>query len=579
MTTKLPNINQRDGISLEDTSNDIKSQTHQHAKTEYYSPFRLPGDDEVFVYRELERKKREEIKALSQDLKIWDKKIGTSKRPLRLFKGFEPTAKENIKVFGHAGFSVKDKTMIVEAQRIINERRKYKDFKGKEHKEGIVELLEQKKEMFLVERTVGIIEKEKEVLIEKAAEKDDALKKSDEMLEKDWKEFEAYKQNNKQETDLAIQRYNQEVDARKRTETLYKIKNNDLTSIKAEKTKNEELIQKYHDAKTFLQKLTPKEFLEQRAREVRERIEEFKSQWIDRELLNKEETISSIVSTDNLSKVASNRDKKPLGGKRNFRPELEKLFQEKLKKGEFDEIEEFRLNQKMYFTDTNQLIELFMRFEERNLALIQMMQDTEQNLENLKNTLKQKKAEFDKKIGGLRENKALLEKNKHEKEEKVKILEQRAKEPKLAKKYDGLIPLRKKIIEIVSLFKDESKAAIDQDNLPTLDLLASIELHLEKQLEKLNEFKPSKVVELKRQFEDVRKRANRKLQQEREQKLAEEKSRKASERAMEKSKKRGGRPPMTKSTPLQKKEVVVQVASNTEEEEDMKYFTPYLTKF
>ena len=99
----------------------------------------------------------------------------------------------------------------------------------------------------------------------------------------------------------------------------------------------------------------------------------------------------------------------------------------------------------MYFTDTNQLIELFMRFEERNLALIQMMQDTEQNLENLKNTLKQKKAEFDKKIGGLRENKALLEKNKHEKEEKVKILEQRAKEPKLAKKYDGLIPSRKKV--------------------------------------------------------------------------------------------------------------------------------------
>jgi len=158
------------------------------------------------------------------------------------------------------------------------------------------------------------------------------------------------------------QRYNQEVDARKRTETLYKIKSNflliyslfnnklidnDLTSIKAEKTKNEELIQKYHDAKTFLQKLTPKEFLEQRAREVRERIEEFKSQWIDRELLNKEgteiisilslitlETISSIVSTDNLSKVPSNRDKKPLAGKRNFRPELEKHFQEKLKKGE-----------------------------------------------------------------------------------------------------------------------------------------------------------------------------------------------------------------------------------------------------
>jgi len=157
------------------------------------------------VFRELERKKREEIKTLSQDLKIWDKKIGTSARPLRLFKNYDPSNKENAKRPETTGYSLRDRATIVEAQRIINERRRSRDANGKEQREGVVELLERKKEMFLVEMTVGIIEQERETLINKAAEKEEALKKSDDMLEKDWREFDSYKQNNKQETDFAIQ--------------------------------------------------------------------------------------------------------------------------------------------------------------------------------------------------------------------------------------------------------------------------------------------------------------------------------------------------------------------------------------
>ena len=124
---------------------------------------------------------------------------------MRLFKNFDPSNKENSKGPAPLGYTSKDKAVIVEAQRIINERRRSRDTNGKEQKEGVVELLERKKEMFLVEMTVGIIEQERETLINKASEKEEALKKSDDMLEKDWKEFDSYKQNNKQETDFAIQ--------------------------------------------------------------------------------------------------------------------------------------------------------------------------------------------------------------------------------------------------------------------------------------------------------------------------------------------------------------------------------------
>jgi len=183
----------------------MKSNGDQSGKFDHVSPFRLPGDDEVFVYREMERKKRDELKMMTKDLKVYDKKTGTTRRPLRLFKDFDGQSKTTPKGFSFPGYNTKEKAMIIEAQRIINERRKDRDALGREQRGGVLELIEQKKEMFLVEMTVGIIEKEKDVLIQKSSEKEDALKKSDEMLEKDWEEFETYKTHNKQETDMALQ--------------------------------------------------------------------------------------------------------------------------------------------------------------------------------------------------------------------------------------------------------------------------------------------------------------------------------------------------------------------------------------
>jgi len=582
MSVKLPRIEPRKSINPDDLSEHQKILQENTGKQRYISPFRLPNDDEVFVYRDIERKKRDELKHMSRDVKIWDKQTGTSKRPLRLFKDFEN--KENVKAgsgvasAGIPGFSAKEKALITEAQRIINERRKSRDINGKEEKEGVVELLDRKKEMFLVEMTVGMIEQEREALIHKAVEKEGALKKSDEMLEKDWKDFDTYKQNNKQETDLAVQKHNQETEGRKKAELEYKIKNNELTSLKADRLKNEELAQRYIDAKKFLNKLTPKEVLEERERYLSEKIEEFRTLWMEKETLNREDSMS--VLSESVFRGGNNKERRLPGLARKFtKPELEREFQEKLEKGEFDEIEDIRWNQEIYFDDPAQLMEVFTRYEERNLALIQMMQDTEQNLDTLKHSLKLKKAEFDKKIIGLRDNKALLEKNKAEKEEKIRVLLAKSKEPILAKKQDGLIPLRKKISEIVNRFKEESKVNTDQEALSTIDHLALIELCLESQLEKLNQTNPARVVELKKKCEDERKKLNRKLQMEKEQQIAVEKSKKASERAMEKSKKRGGRFDMAKSIPIEKKEVVTQVVKTNDEEEDMKYFKPYLNKF
>jgi len=54
--------------------------------------------------------------------------------------------------------------------------------------------------------------------------------------------------------------------------------------LRADKTKNEEMIQKYLDAKNFLDKLTPKEYLEQHRREYEAKVEEIKAQYLEHEI-------------------------------------------------------------------------------------------------------------------------------------------------------------------------------------------------------------------------------------------------------------------------------------------------------
>ena len=73
-------------------------------------------------------------------------------------------------------FNSKDKKLIENALEIIQMRKKNKNLEGKN--ETIVDILEQKKEMFLVTMTHEIIEKEITNLKEQAQDRDGALKES-----------------------------------------------------------------------------------------------------------------------------------------------------------------------------------------------------------------------------------------------------------------------------------------------------------------------------------------------------------------------------------------------------------------
>jgi hypothetical protein len=91
-------------------------------------------------------------------------------------------------------------------------RRKNKDLAGKN--ETIVEILEQKKEMFLVTMTHGIIEQEIGNLTSQAEERARALQESNQILEKDKEDFEQYYEKYKTETKKIEEQFEKQVQKR-----------------------------------------------------------------------------------------------------------------------------------------------------------------------------------------------------------------------------------------------------------------------------------------------------------------------------------------------------------------------------
>lgn len=64
------------------------------------SPFKMPNDEEVFLQREAEKAKLQELKSMSKGLRIWDKPTASSRSPLKRIKDSDipPADSSNIPV-------------------------------------------------------------------------------------------------------------------------------------------------------------------------------------------------------------------------------------------------------------------------------------------------------------------------------------------------------------------------------------------------------------------------------------------------------------------------------------------------
>merc|ERR1719181_2177628 len=141
----------------------------------------------------------------------------------------------------------------------------------RKEKENMADFIAKKREMFLVQMSLDTKRAEIRKLEERAQQREEALRKSEQMLEEDALRFDQFLKDNDQKAVQAIKKA--EAETKAKAEKVQEIKklNMQITQIKSEMSKFEEQLEDCRKYKDFLDRLTPEEFFEEQARLREER--------------------------------------------------------------------------------------------------------------------------------------------------------------------------------------------------------------------------------------------------------------------------------------------------------------------
>lgn len=368
------------------------------------NPFRLPPDDQIFLIREQERQKRAKERARVKQLRVWEKTTASSRvhRNRRVDDGAD-----DVQLGAEAARQLKGKGA-GQAEGVGRDPRR--------EKENVSEFVARKREMFLVQMSLDVKKAEILKLDEKAKQKEEALNKSQQMLDEDVTRFDAFLQTNDQKAHKAMK--DAEDMSKRKQDKMQRIKQlkSQLSAIQSEIAKHREQKDECFKFKEFLEKLTPPEWKEQKRLEKVERKRVRRQFWVDSRMAEFSVQMQAEIEAE--ERALEERDREATKGRRKQRREAEEEAKEREREMESrrrkiqrkypkqeaveKEYEEVSSGEEMplYFEEPRQLLDVFTSLEESNLFLIQNSQDTEQALEELQ----QKFAEL-RKTGGAKTSK------------------------------------------------------------------------------------------------------------------------------------------------------------------------------
>ncbi|ESO09548.1 hypothetical protein HELRODRAFT_168549 [Helobdella robusta] len=453
------------------------------------NPFEKIQNDDLFVYRDkLIYKKHQENLAQAQ-LKAIDKTTHSRKinsKPVMFF----------------------DNMNINDLKRDCNFSAEYDDYSfvlkitkdQRIEKESLDDYVKKKREMFLLHYAVGVKKEEMNKLERLTLAEEKKLELAEQYLEEDALMFDEFLKDNDKTAGDAIKLAESEKKIKQEKDNELRALNTQMILIKGEISKYEEQLKEYRIYETFLTSLTPLEWLKQKELEKLEKkqlkeVEKFQSK--------------SRRESGSLSQLSDDND-------------------------EEEDVEEPEL----YFTDPQQLLDIFGELEEQNLSLIQNSQETEESLEEMKQTFQDTK------------DKIMFTSNEYKPEDKI------------------MERLNKTVEEAYRTCIGEMETS-----LSTLQMLRTIENRMEdlfQQMEMMPKHKVEAAIKMKEK--------ERRLKQ-REEKLEtqrihqEERMKKAMERANADPRKKFGRKIVARSEPPG---VVKSYKSDkkmeTKEEEEMAYY-------
>ncbi|XP_055881310.1 cilia- and flagella-associated protein 100-like isoform X3 [Biomphalaria glabrata] len=533
------------------------------------NPFKMPPDSDIFLLRDKEKQKKLKEKLRQRELKVHEKTTYTSRicfRPASMIQPPETDSEDEEDA--DKTVAVKDDPQFTIA--ITRDRHV--------EKESLSEYIAKKREMFLVQYSLGVKRDEMRKLEEIAQAEEKKLELAEQYLEEDAAMFDEFLKENDKNSVEAIKIA--ETEAKLKMEKVNEIKriNAQMMAIKSEISKYEDTLKEYQLYSNFLESLIPTDIQEARIKEKLKKKEE--------KLKEKEKTQNVRWQTHKSdSSPEQNTLSPPSGRLKLFNKGMEKKKStDKDKK--LDEMEETALNMNdiedsdeeldLYFTDPQQLLEIFAELEEQNLSLIQNSQETEEALEEMKHTIKATKIKMETETKTLKEQIDRLQAEIQKEEAKAADLKIKAKMFNYGEfKADDdqeqrLAELNKKVEEVYRSCIGDNEA-----NISTLQMLTNIENRLEELFETI-ETMPQDKVEAAEKAKDKERR-----QKMREEKLEllrlhqEERVKKALERAQAEPKKKTGKRLVFRSEPpmLKKKEDEGADQTSKEEEELMYYFS------
>jgi hypothetical protein len=420
-------------------------------------------------------------------------------------------------------------------------------------KENMTDFIAKKREMFLVQMSLDTKREEIRKLEEKAQLKEEALKKSELMLEEDAVRFDTFLKENDKKAHEAIKRAEKETKAKADKVQEIKKLNQQIQAVQSEMSKLSEQLQDCVQYKAFLDELTPPEYeaeqLETKRTRQKARLQKRKDKIIAEWEAQKARVLAEIEERERAERERPEKDAKP-GGKRKPGDKEKTRGAKEIVVPPMPNLDNMVVTSSgeeipMYFQHPQQLLDIFTALEESNLFLIQNSQETEQTLEELKQSYRETKKTMDRKTHSLKSNIDELQQQISVEESKASQLKLRSQSATSENAQERMLQeLHDRVLDVYKRCGFEAES-----NSSTLYMLTDLEARLEDLLSAIDQMPEEYVARAEKEKEKERRERVRQERISQQQKMYEERMKKSMERSMQAPKKRRGRQVMWRSQP------------------------------
>ncbi|KAL2807101.1 cilia- and flagella-associated protein 100, partial [Daubentonia madagascariensis] len=487
------------------------------------NPFHMSGDVDFFLLREQERNKALSEREQKKKMRVYEKMTYSSKVSAK-----RTSLRRELQLQDEA----EDEEVRAEAEqlRTFCDNTAWKLAVTKDKKvepESVSDHINQNRQMFLIQYALEMKRSEIQRLEVLAAREEARLERAEKSLEKDAALFDEFLRENDRSSVQAMRVAERETKAK--MEKIIEIR--DLTTqimnIKSEISKFEDTLQHYKVYKDFLYKLSPKEWFEEqeknrlalkKAKEVAEAPKESSvsspgdkglgikgkapstgaregqstkkpAKFLQGTRLG--QTLSNISSTQQSSQP-SEPSRQGSRGSNSPVPTQEDTDSD----GEGLEL---------YFSEPQQLLDIFTELEEQNLSLIQNTQEMEETMEDLGRTLKNTQNRMDREVNQLKQWITTMMMSITKEEEIAAELELKARVfhfgEYMGDQQDKLLDsLNLKVLDVYRHCIGTQQEA----NLGTVQMLTVIEHQLDELLENLEHVPPAKIEQAEKAKEKER---------------------------------------------------------------------------